>query len=342
MIVKQPYQTFRLIILLSALFITTACEDLVLKPDPENKPTVIFEHLWSDINNRYAYFELKEIDWNAIGNDYRSQISDHMDEVELFNVLADMLYQLRDGHVNLTSPFDRSRNWRWFQDYPENYSQIIIDRDYLKKDFLITGPLHNQVIDSVLYVNYRSFADQITKAHLDQLMERAQPLKGVIIDVRNNGGGSLHNGAMLASCFVEQPLIYAQQRFKNGPGKDDFTSWQNMVIRPRDGQRFTGPVVLLTNRRSYSASNFFAQMMKVIPNAIVMGDNTGGGGGIPVYGELPNGWTYRFSASQAITPEGEHLEITVPADIKLDMLFFNEGGGTDTIIEAALDYIKSQ
>ena len=334
--------TFRLFLILSPLFLNTACEEVMLKSDPADKPSVIFEHLWSDINDRYAYFELKEIDWNAVGNEYRSQISDNMDEFELFNVLADMLYQLRDGHVNLTSSFDRSRNWQWFQDFLENYNQHVIDRYYLKKDFLITGPLHNQVIDSVLYVNYRSFADQITHSHLDQLMERARPLKGVIIDVRHNGGGSLQNGAMLASCFVEEPMVYARQRFKNGSGKDDFTSWEDMTIRPRNGQRFSGPVVLLTNRRSYSASNFFAQMMKVIPHAIVMGDNTGGGGGIPVFGELPNGWTYRFSASQAITPDGEHLEITVPVDVRLDMHFTDDRRGTDTIIETALEYIKSQ
>jgi C-terminal processing protease CtpA/Prc len=164
---------------------------------------------------------------------------------------------------------------------------------------------------------------------------------GIIIDVRHNGGGNLNNGNRLAACFVDSSTVYAYQRYKTGPGPDDFTSWGEMTISPREGERFGGPVVLLTNRRSYSASTFFAQMMRAIPRATVMGDHTGGGGGIPLFGELPNGWRYRFSATQTITPEGEHIEHEVPVDIRAEIEPGDEARGVDSIIEKALFYIRN-
>lgn len=350
MINRQPYREIKAgrhiscstlsLLLAGLLLLFISCEKMLLSPDPTNNPVEVFTHLWNDVNARYTYFEIKGINWDSIGGVYRNKIHDEMDDKSLFNTLGDMLFTLQDGHVNLTSDFDRSRNWEWFQNHPDNYNQNLIDRYYLRADFFITGPLHNQIIDSVLYVNYRSFTDQISQSHLDALMQRAKGLHGIIIDIRHNTGGSLQNGLYLASCFVNEPIVYARQRFKTGPGNEDYTSWGNMTIRPREGARFDGPVVLLTNRRSYSASSFFAQMMRVVPTATLMGDTTGGGGGIPVFGELPNGWTYRFSASQTITPDGDHIETGIPVDIKVNMHGMDERRGIDTIIRAALQHIK--
>ncbi len=318
----------------STLF--TSCEKLMLLGDPEPDPEAVFNHLWQDVKNRYSYLEVKNLNWDSIGDLYRQKIYSGMSDKELFPVLADMLFELRDGHVNLTSDFDRSRNWLWFQDYPDNYNQNIIDKHYLGKDFFITGPLLNRVIDSVLYVNYRSFGNTIENKHIDVLMDRAKGMHGIIIDVRHNGGGNLNNGDRLASCFVDSSTVYAFQRYKTGPGPEDFTSWGELLITPREGELFSGPVVLLTNRRSYSASTFFAQMMRAIPRGTILGDSTGGGGGIPVFGELPNGWSYRFSATQTITPNGTHIETGVAADIPAELKSSDELRGVDSIIELAL------
>ncbi|MCA1747180.1 MAG: peptidase S41 [Bacteroidales bacterium] len=315
---------------------------MMLQSDPEPGPLAVFDHLWRDIDNRYSYLEVKEVNWDSIGTVYRQKIYTGISEKELFSVLADMLFELRDGHVNLSSNFDRSRNWSWFQDYPDNYNQNIIDKYYLKSDLFFTGPLRNQIVDSILYVNYRSFSNTIDDKHIDILLDRAKGMHGIIIDVRHNGGGNLNNGYKLASCFVDSSTVYAYQRYKTGPAADDFTSWGEMTIEPKKGERFGGPVVLLTNRRSYSASTFFAQMMRAIPRATVIGNNTGGGGGIPLFGELPNGWRYRFSATQTVNPEGEHIEHEVPADIQADIQPGDEARGIDSIIELALQYIRNE
>ncbi len=321
--------------------LAVSCEKLMLAPDPSIDPIIVFEHLHTDLANRYAYFEEKGINWEETGNRYRAMINPDLSQYELFYLLSDMLFELRDGHVNIRSSFDRSRNWSWFQDYPANYDQNLIDSAYLRSDFKITGPLYNQIIDSVLYINYRSFTETIRAPHLDHIMLRAKGMKGVIIDIRSNGGGNLGNAYSLASCFSDSELLFARQRIKNGPGPDDFSAWQDLKLTPRNGLRFGGPVIVLTNRRSYSAATFFTQMMKTLPNAIIIGDNTGGGGGIPAFGELPNGWQYRFSASQTVNPQGQHIEPGVEADLKIGLHPADQLKGKDTIIEAALSLLKS-
>ncbi len=327
-------------IFLTMVLLTVSCERFLLAPDPQSDPVGNFEFLWHELNNKYSYFEYKSLDWDSIYTAYRPQVREDMSDRELFDLLAAMLYELKDGHVNITSPFDRSRNWSWYLDHPQNFNETIIYRNYLGNDYRITGPLHNQIIDSVLYVYYASFANRISTAHLDALMERAEGLKGVIIDIRNNGGGSSGNAYALASCFSDSSWTYGKNRVKTGPGPDDFSPWNTLSVHPRSGKRFSGEVVLLCNRNSYSASNLFALMMKSLPNVTLAGDNSGGGGGTPAFGELPNGWIYRFSATQTINMQGEHTEHGVPVDIRLDLDPADEALGIDNILETALDLFR--
>ena len=79
-------------------------------------------------------------------------------------------------------------------------------------------------------------------------------------------------------------------------------------------------------------------MMRVLSQAVLIGDRTGGGG-TPVYGELPNGWTYRFSATQSVSPRGTHLEFGIPVDIEVSLRPEDERAGVDTIIEGALEWV---
>lgn len=321
------------------VFLLFGCEKQLLEKDPEATPFAVFDYLWEDVNNRYSFFEEKSIDWEATREKYRSLIDEHTSDKALFSILSEMLYELKDGHVNLTSSFDRSRNWDWFMEYPPNYNQNIIERYYLGKKYRITGTLNNIIIDSVLYVNYRSFSDKISNSNLRELMDYAENTKGVIIDVRSNGGGSLSNAYRLASCFTDTTVVFAKSRMKTGPGKNDFSEWDEMKIEPFNGKRFTGKVVVLINRKSYSATTFFSQMMKTLPNAVLMGDMTGGGGGIPAFGELPNGWRYRFSATQTINLYHEQIEPGVKEDVYVMMNFEDEHKGKDTVIESAKAFL---
>jgi hypothetical protein len=328
-------------VIVTAMLLLPCCTAVFFHEDPPNNPINNFENLWQDVKERYSYFELKKIDWDSVYTVYRPLVSQSMDDKMLFKVLGDMLYELKDGHVNLTSNFNRSRNWNWYLDYEANFNWINIERNYLKKNHFITGPIKNQLIGSVLYIYCGSFSEKLSLAHANELMERASAAKGVIVDVRNNGGGSLSNARLLASCFTDGKVLFARERVKMGPADNEFSEWIDMVLKPKDGKRYSGRVVVICNRTSYSATTFFAQMMRRLPHVTLIGDQTGGGGGVPASGEMPNGWRYRLSITQTITPEGEHIELGVPVDMVVSLKTNDEHNGKDTLIEKALSLLLS-
>lgn len=327
------------LLILSSIVLIAGCEKIMEPKAPQDSPSAIFEHLWTDVHNRYSFFEEKEIDWEAIKEMYRPLIHEDMDPYELFDILGNMLAELQDGHVNLLSTFNRSRNWSWYEAFSLYYDEQLIYDAYLKTDYRIIGPFHAQTVDSMLYVNYRSFERTVEEQHMDEIIRLMQFHDGLIIDVRSNGGGSSQNGHAIASRLTHEEQIYARQRFKTGPGRTDFTPWASLKINPHSGDKYLGKVAVLTNRRSYSAATFFAQMMRTLPQVRLFGDQTGGGGGIPVFAELPNGWTYRFSASQTIDLDGEQLEFGVPVDELLTNPM-DSMPGKDHFIEAAIIWLK--
>ncbi|HMQ07792.1 MAG TPA: S41 family peptidase [Saprospiraceae bacterium] len=317
-----------------------SCNIFRLEEELADDPESVFEYLWNDVKIKYSYFELKSIDWDSIHLKYRPAIHRNTNALELFDILSEMLFELKDGHVNLTSVFDRSRNWEWFQDYPSNFNINNVERNYLGKDFRITGPFRHTFLDTLLYIYYPSFALTITDSHIDVLHAFARVSKGIILDIRDNGGGNLGNARRLASLFSSNEIEYGMERLKNGPGINDFSEWKKITFPGRGANTYSGPVILLTNRKCFSAATFFTLMMQTLPQVKILGDQTGGGGGIPGFGELPNGWQYRCSVSQTVSLDGIHIESGILPDIRMDLLNEDEVKGIDTYIEKAIELLQ--
>jgi hypothetical protein len=320
--------------------LASSCQKILLPKEVENSPQQNFDLFWETLHHKYSYFELKKVDWQIVYDTLSPKVSDQMSSEELFDLMADALFLLRDGHTNLISGFDIGRNWNWYLDYPANFEWNTVERNYLGKDHKRTGPFYHQRIDSVGYVYYESFGSAFSEGQLDLVLDRYQNDKGLILDLRNNGGGSLNLAFLLASKLNRSESIAYYERAKQGPGASDFSSWVPLAF-PQSSYQYTKPVVVLLNRACYSATNSFAAMVRSLPNVTLMGDTTGGGGGLPVYSELPNGWTFRFSATQSQSREGLDLESGIGPDIHLNLDSLQLAQGKDSYIEAALLQIKN-
>lgn len=309
-----------------------------------NSPQANFESLWKIIDEQYCFLEYKKqeygLDWDEVHERYAKRITASMGSEALFEVLSEMVNELRDGHVNLHSSMASSQYREWFDAYPRNFSDSI-QATYLRKDYINSSGLTYQILENNIgYIYCESFSDGIGDGNLDQTLNRLAICDGLILDVRNNGGGNLTTAQKLASRFTNEKVLVGYMCHKKGPGHTDFSEPKPVFLEPSDGIRWQKKVVVLTNRRSYSATNDFVNSMKQLPHVTILGDKTGGGSGLPFSSELPNGWSIRFSASPMFDPEMNQLEFGIAPDRKVDMISEDMRKGKDTMIELACDLLK--
>lgn len=336
-----------LFLLLLPLFLLTAglascvrAEDYTLSARGD------FEALWTVIDRHYCFFDYKQkeigLDWNEVHRRYAPQINDSMTTQALFQVLSNLCGELRDGHVNLWTPFNTARYTKWFEAYPANFSDTLQRITLGKADeYRTASGLEYKVLpENIGYLRCASFNNAIGTGNLHEIMRYFALCDALIVDVRSNGGGQLTSAETLASAFTDETRTVGYITHKTGPGHTDFSTPKPVRIRPLSGLRWQKPVAVLTNRRTYSAANAFVMYMKAFPDVVTVGDRTGGGSGLPFSSELPRGWSVRFSTSPIFNLDMEHTEFGIAPDVKVDITGYDLQRGIDTILRTAVDVLR--
>lgn len=309
-------------------FAMPSCHDI---EEFDNNPRGNFEALWTILDTHYCFFAQKEIDWNEVHTRYSARVSDRMTSSELFALCSEMLDELKDGHTNLSSVFGTSYYHNWWSDYPQNFSERLIEQSYFNFNYHRAGGLMFGILpQNIGYVRYSDFSAGIGEGNLDYILGMLAECDGLIIDVRDNGGGELTNVERLCRRFITSRTLAGYIYHKAGPGHDDFSSPYPYYYDPAENGRvmWGKQVAVLTNRSTFSAANNFVSVMKNLPQVKIVGATTGGGSGMPFSSELPNGWNIRFSASPVLDALGRHTEFGVEP---------SEGCAVDMDVQAALD-----
>ena len=298
-----------------------------------------FEALWKIIDERYCFFDYKQkeygLDWNEVYRRYKPQFDDAMNITQEFEVLANMLSELRDGHVNLYSSFDVARNWSWQEDYPSNFSDTLT-RKYLGTDYRISTGMQYRILDDQTgYLRCSSFSYELGEGNLDEILYYLAPCRGLIVDLRDNGGGLITSAEQLAARFTNEETLVGFMQHKTGKGHNDFSPMEEQWLKPSNGLRWQKGVVVLTNRGVFSAANEFVKYMKCFPHVTVVGDRTGGGAGMPFSSELPGGWSVRFSACPMYDRSRQSTEFGIDPDYVVALTDADFADGRDTLIEFA-------
>ena len=325
------------LLLCCCMFLIVACID---EDEYDDNPQGNFEALWKIMDEHYCFFSDKQIDWNAVHQKYQRQIDAGMTQSQLFEVLANMISELKDGHVNLYTSFDIARNWSWHENYPSNFSDTLITH-YLGTDYKIASGLRYKTLDdNIGYVRYASFTSAIGNGNLDDILMDLAPCRALIIDIRDNSGGTLTYAEKFAARFTNEEILVGYMRHKKGKGHDDFSDYEEQILKPSKNIRWQKPVFLLTNRQVFSAANEFVKYMRCCPKVTIIGDQTGGGAGLPFSSELPNGWLVRFSACPMYDRDKKSTEYGIQPDHRVSLLQSDLLRNRDTIIEYARALVK--
>ena len=305
----------------------------------DETPQGNLDALWTLIDQRYCFLSYKEeqlgFRWADLHAKYSAKLNPKMSRVQLFEVLCQMVSELKDGHVNISTSLDLGRNWSWKEDYPENLDTEL-RQQYLGTDYHIGSGLKYTILpDNIAYVVYESFSNDIGDGNLSDMFTYLRLCNGMVLDIRGNGGGELTNAERLSQRFTNEKVLVGYRCHKTGTGHDDFSEPQAEYITPSNSIRWQKPVVLLVNRSCYSASNTFVRNMKEMPLVTIIGDQTGGGSGLPFSSELPIGWSVRFSASPCFDARMQQIEFGIEPDVYVALDETLAAKGKDSMIEEA-------
>jgi carboxyl-terminal processing protease len=151
--------------------------------------------------------------------------------------------------------------------------------------------------------NFQERTDVQLRKELDRLraVNGNKPLRGVVLDLRNNPGGLLDQAVAVSDRFLAGNLTIVSTRGRNGRNSTDEQS------RDRDTEPGY-PMVVLVNAGSASASEIVAGALQDNGRAVVMGSQTFGKGSVQTLIELEDGSGLKLTIARYFTPRGRSIQ----------------------------------
>jgi hypothetical protein len=312
---------------------STSCEKLFME-QPGDNPKSVFKALWTNYDLHYPAFIIKNVNWDSIYHIYDSIISDTMSDDELVGALSKMLAELKDSHAWLNNGkkvyIYYNYNFKFYYNYTVIGKYLM---DQKEQNMYTYGKLTNDIG----YFHISTFVNENGYGYLDNILKEFSNCKGIVIDVRNNGGGNEANAAYIASRFYDKKRDYKYDKYRNGIKHDDFSDPVYNYVEPAKNANPQMKIVLLSDRSVGSSGEDFVLMLRILPQVTVVGDRTGGHpGGVPSARELPNGWLYYMPTSIQYTMDDE----IVYNGIIPDSIVTKVVTGKDLMIEKALQILE--
>ncbi len=266
-----------------------------------------FDQLWEALDRKYAMFVLRpEVDWATLREEYRSRALACKSVTEFAGTCAEMLKPLRDLHVWIqvagksVPVFNRPRT---ANANPSAHRAIL-------------GSLHDEghgvqwamTDDRIGFIAIYGWGDQAIPALCLAALEKMRDTRGLIVDVRLNGGGNEDRAMEFAARFLKQEFVYAYSQFRNGPGHTNLTQKFPRKIAARGPWRYDRPVILLIGQKCMSSNESFICMMTGDPDVTTMGDHSCGSSGNPEIINLPLDMTVSVPRWIDYLPDGTPLD----------------------------------
>lgn len=203
------------------------------------------------------------------------------------------------------------------------------------------------------YVKLKGFSGaKRAEKMFDQIMNRLAGTRGLVLDLRANGGGDLSGNRFLARLaskpvvryrqserwsdflIAQRPDVFLLQHLPGAP----FVEWHDIKVEP-DQKHYDRPVAALIGAYCFSACDTFSAGLKSNKLATFVGEATGGGTGTPLVFELPvSDLMFRYSVVRGQTAEGALIEgVGTSPDVAVEPTAADRATGQDGQLKKALE-----
>ena len=178
--------------------------------------------------------------------------------------------------------------------------------------------------DHIGYIRISAFQERTgddLKKILLEIESKAHPLKGIVLDMRNNPGGLLHQSVEVSDAFLKSGSIVSTR----GRAK----SMESQTAAKDNGDEPTCPMVVLVNEGTASAAEIVSGALQDNGRAVIIGTQTFGKGSVQTIIPLEDGAALKLTTARYYTPKGRSIQAegitpdivvkrTRPADEKED------------------------
>ncbi|WP_087930812.1 S41 family peptidase [Streptomyces albireticuli] len=339
-------------------------------PVDEKDSLASFDVFWQSFEENYPFFAAKGIDWHKVRDQYRPKVRVDTPKEELFALFGKMVAPLNDAHVAVQDGgkvFARTRPGTEMPgpDLDKRAKAHILERDLKGRkthEFANGRITYADLPDGQGYLRISGFGGYAAEgapyatqlAELDRALdavftrERVRSLRGLIIDLRVNGGGSDAMGLRIAGRLTDTPYLAYSKRARNDPADATrHTRPQPLYVTPAKAPRYTGPVAVLIGGSTVSAGETFTQALMDRPGGTVrIGQHTQGVFSDVMTRVLPDGMAAWLPNEEFLNRSGRSYDGPgIPPSARMEVPVFTEEefrAGRDSAFDKAVEVLRSR
>ena len=208
--------------------------------------------------------------------------------------------------------------------------KVTATRDVINVETVKYKVLENQIG----YISISEF-DSVTGAQFAKALKQLQKknIEGLVVDLRNNPGGSLSTVCDILDSILPKGLI-VYTKDKNGK-KEEYTSDEK--------HRLNLPMSVLVNGQSASASEIFAGAVQDYGKAEIIGTQTYGKGVVQNLFDLKDGTCVKLTTSEYFTPRGRNIDGKgITPDVKIEYKYNAKDPKADNQLDKAVSVVKDK
>lgn len=203
------------------------------------------------------------------------------------------------------------------------------------RDNIVINSVEWEMKDDIAYIEISQFGNGVVKEFHEAVSEiLLKSPNGIIVDLRNNGGGLLDACIKILSEFVKEEVVVKTKGRKFGDTGDHITG--------RDGAFLNTPLIILVNQGSASASEIFAGAIQDYERGLILGEKTFGKGSVQNLISFPDGSSLKVTIAEWLTPKGRSIHNEgISPDETIEITEIDFENKVDPVLDRAMELMNT-